>query len=101
LGFDALYISPFVENTDGGYHGYWAKNIYKINPHFGTEEDLKELVQVAHQKDILVIIDVVFNHVGYVPNGVDFSEIIPFNDEKRYYHEWCEITEEDWRTLNR
>lgn len=45
LGFDAIYISPFIENTEGGYHGYWAKNFYKVNPHFGTEEDLKELVR--------------------------------------------------------
>ena len=28
MGFDAIWISPIVENTDGGYHGYWAKNLY-------------------------------------------------------------------------
>ena len=44
LGFDAIYISPIVLNQHMGYHGYWAKNFYKINPHFGTEEDLKTLV---------------------------------------------------------
>jgi alpha-amylase len=47
LGFDSIYISPFVENTNGGYHGYWAKNIYKVNHHMGTENDLRELVRVA------------------------------------------------------
>lgn len=49
LGFDAIYISPFVENTEGGYHGYWAKNLYKVNPHFGTDTDLTELVNEAHR----------------------------------------------------
>ena len=44
LGFDAIYISPFVENIPLGYHGYWAKDFYKVNPHFGTEEDLKHLI---------------------------------------------------------
>ena len=70
LGFDALYISPFVENTEDGYHGYWAKNIYKVNPRFGTEADLKELVLEAHKKGVRVMVDVVFNHVGYIN---DFS----------------------------
>ena len=37
------------------------------------------------------MVDVVFNHVGYVPNGNDFSSITPFDDSK-YYHEPCDIT---------
>jgi alpha-amylase len=47
-----------------------------------------------------VMIDVVFNHVGYVPNGNDFSEIVPFN-KPHHYHEQCEITQSDWDTNNR
>jgi alpha-amylase len=42
---------------------------------------------------MFVMVDIVLNHVGYVPLGTDFSSIVPFNDPK-YYHEWCEI--EDW-----
>lgn len=99
LGFTALYISPFVENTKGGYHGYWVKDIYKVNPEFGSEEDLKSLIKKAHAENILVMVDVVFNHVGYVPKGNDFSGITPFNEHK-YYHEWCEITQEDFNTNN-
>jgi len=37
LGFDAIWISPVIDNTDGGYHGYWARNWQKINDHFGGE----------------------------------------------------------------
>ena len=96
LGFDAIYISPFVENTELGYHGYWAKDIYKVNPHFGTDEDLKALVLTSHSLGLKVMVDVVFNHVGYVPNGDDFSGIFPFNNQ-RHYHPWCEIVEEDWK----
>ena len=88
-----------MENTELGYHGYWAKNIYKVNPNFGTEQDLIAFVQAAHSRDIAVMIDVVFNHIGYVPNGKDFSEIVPFNDEK-FYHEWCEISDNDFKTNN-
>ena len=44
--------------------------------------------------------DVVFNHVGYVPNGNDFSGIVPFSSE-RYYHRPCDITDYDYKTNNR
>lgn len=71
MGFDAIWISPVVENYDKGYHGYWATNWEKINSHFGTEDELKSLVQAAHDKGIWVMVDVVANHVG--PVGDDFS----------------------------
>ncbi len=46
------------------------------------------------------MVDVVFNHVGYVPNGINFEEIVPFNEEK-YYHEQCDISEQDYNDDNR
>ena len=57
-GINAIWISPVVEQTDGGYHGYWAKNINAINSYFGSEDDLKQLVQKCHEKDIWVMVDV-------------------------------------------
>jgi alpha-amylase len=36
MGFDAIWISPVVENYTGGYHGYWAQNWDGINANFGT-----------------------------------------------------------------
>jgi alpha-amylase len=90
-----------VENTDLGYHGYWAKNIYRVNPHFGSEADLRRLVLEAHKRGVKVMVDVVFNHVGYVEGGNDFSEIVPFNSEKKHYHVACEINEKDWLEDNR
>lgn len=57
-GANAIWISPMVENTPGGFHGYWAKNIYKINPNFGSEEDLKNLISECHRRDIWVMLDV-------------------------------------------
>ena len=36
MGFNAIWISPVVENSDNGYHGYWAKDWESINPYFGT-----------------------------------------------------------------
>ena len=77
MGFDAIWISPVVDNLDKGYHGYWAKDWEKINSNFGSEEDLKSMVNAAHSKGMYVMVDVVANHVA--PVGDDFSQINPFN----------------------
>ena len=92
MGFDAIWISPIIENTEGSYHGYHFTNLYNLNYHFGSEDDFKELVKTCHSKDIWVMVDVVANHAG--PVGTDFGRINPFN-RAEHYHEWCEIN--NWR----
>ncbi|RMH38933.1 MAG: DUF3459 domain-containing protein [Deltaproteobacteria bacterium] len=69
LGVTALWISPVVKNVeeDAGfysYHGYWTYDFSRTNPHFGDLLKLRELVDVAHERGMLVILDVVTNHVG-------------------------------------
>ena len=103
MGFDAIWISPIFENSRDGYHGYWTTDFEKVNSHFGSEQDLANLVQEAHKRDILVMVDVVANHVSYLRNfnegsdgaevEEDFSMINPFNSED-HYHEPCVI--QDW-----
>jgi alpha-amylase len=84
MGFNAIWISPVIANNPGGYHGYWAQNLFEINPYFGTADQLKALVKACHDKDIWVMVDVVANHMG--PKvGNDFSDKVPFNDAS-YYH---------------
>ena len=92
MGFDAIWISPIIENTEGSYHGYHFTNLYNLNYHFGSEDDFKELVKTCHSKDIWVMVDVVANHAG--PVGTDFGRINPFN-KAEHYHDWCEIN--NWR----
>ena len=76
LGINAIWMTPVVEQIHGetdegtgvsyGYHGYWAKDWTKIDPNFGTKEDLKELVEIAHKNGIRVLLDAVINHTGPV-----------------------------------
>jgi len=76
LGVNAIWMTPIVEQIHGktdegtgvtyGYHGYWTKDWTKIDPNFGTKEDVKELVQLAHKKGIRVLLDAVINHTGPV-----------------------------------
>ena len=69
LGVTAIWISPVVLNVEedagvAGYHGYWTQDFERTNPHFGDIARLRELVDVMHQHDIKVIVDIVANHVG-------------------------------------
>ena len=91
MGFDAIWISPIVKNTEGSYHGYHLIDLYSLNPHFGTEQDFINFVTACHNKDIWVMLDVVANHVG--PIGTDYSQVNPFN-KAEHYHDYCDIT--DW-----
>lgn len=93
LGATAIWISPIVKNTDNGYHGYWAQDLYTINPNFGTEQDLVNLVTACHRLDIWVMVDVVGNHMG--PVGTDYSSIVPFNSTD-HYHDYCVIQQDDY-----
>ncbi len=74
LGVNALWMTPLVEqisgSTDEGtgmsypFHGYWARDWTAIDSRFGTEADVKEMVDAAHEAGIRVIFDVVANHIG-------------------------------------
>jgi glycosidase len=69
LGVTTLWISPVVKNVDedagiAGYHGYWTQDFKGVNPHFGDLAKLREMIQVLHDNDIKVILDIVANHVG-------------------------------------
>ena len=91
MGFNAIWISPIVENYAGSYHGYHLTNLYNFNTNFGTEDDFKNLITQCHNRDIWVMVDVVANHVG--PVGTDYSQVYPFNSAD-HYHDYCDIT--DW-----
>ena len=76
LGINAIWMTPIVEQIHGGtdegtgvtygFHGYWAKDWTKIDPNYGTKEDLHELVKEAHAKGIRIVLDAVVNHTGPV-----------------------------------
>lgn len=62
LGVDIIYISPIVESQSN--HRYDAADYEKVDPYAGNNEDLKKLCDKAHELDIKIILDAVFNHTG-------------------------------------
>ena len=76
LGVNAIWFSPVFEQIHGavdegtgntyGFHGYWIKDWTSLEPNFGTEEDLNELIETGHKHGIRILLDVIINHTGPV-----------------------------------
>lgn len=86
LGVDLIYMTPIFMSDSS--HKYDTIDYYKIDPSFGTEEDLKELVQKAHSMGIKVMLDAVFNHTS--PKFFAFDDVKK-NEEKSKYLDWYYI----------
>ncbi|MDZ7806688.1 MAG: alpha-amylase family glycosyl hydrolase [Gracilimonas sp.] len=78
IGVNTLWLSPITLNPEGayglwdrggvttkfsGYHGYWPISSSKLDYRFGTEDEFRKLLDVAHQNGMSVILDYVANHV--------------------------------------
>ncbi|WP_394841763.1 hypothetical protein LZC95_32390 [Pendulispora brunnea] len=77
LGTTAIWMGPIFKNravqgngtiagSSSGYHGYWTIDYTQVDPHFGTNEDLKRLVQGARERGIKVYFDIIVNHTADV-----------------------------------
>ncbi len=68
LGITAIWISPVFKQPDfeDNYHGYGIQNFLQIDPRIGTSEDLRELVETAHDHGLFVVMDIIVNHTGNV-----------------------------------
>ena len=80
LGTTAIWMAPIFKNrpvqgtgsnASAGYHGYWITDFTRVDPHFGTDDDLKALIAKAHAKGMKVFFDVITNHTADV---VDYRQ---------------------------
>ncbi len=62
LGADGIWLSPMMPSKS--YHKYNVRDYFSIDPEFGTLDDFDELIEKAHERGIVVIIDLVLNHSG-------------------------------------
>lgn len=70
MGVKTLWFMPLTpiaeKNRKGSLGSYYACSDYtSVNPEFGTLEDFKELVKLAHEMGMKVILDWVANHTGW------------------------------------
>lgn len=86
LGINTIYLTPIF--LAGSNHKYNTFDYMQIDPQFGTLDTLKELVKKAHDRDIKIILDAVFNH-----SGLEFKPFIDVVEkgEKSEYKDWFDI----------
>ncbi|HEY9907382.1 MAG TPA: alpha-amylase family glycosyl hydrolase, partial [Thermosynechococcaceae cyanobacterium] len=60
LGINAVYFTPIFQSASN--HRYHTHDYYQVDPMLGGNEAFKELLDAAHQRDIKVVLDGVFNH---------------------------------------
>lgn len=103
MGFTAIQISPVVHNIENdtivgdAYHGYYQDDLYALNEHFGTADELLKLSDELHSRDMYLLVDVVVNNMAQAfdntyPPPVDYALFDPFNSED-YFHTYCNVTE--------
>ncbi|MFJ6023030.1 alpha-amylase family glycosyl hydrolase [Brevundimonas sp. NPDC092305] len=75
LGVTAIWIAPIFQNKpvqgppgheSAAYHGYWITDFTRVDPHLGTNDDFRELIDAAHARGMKVYLDIVINHTADV-----------------------------------
>ncbi|MEA1944157.1 MAG: alpha-amylase family glycosyl hydrolase [Euryarchaeota archaeon] len=90
IGVTALWIGPIWRQRPDmeTYHGYGIQNFLDIDPRFGTRQDLRDLVDAAHDMDMYVLLDVIYNHSGnnwfYSDATRDAAETMPYRFQPPY-----------------
>ncbi len=77
LGVQGLWLSPIFESPS--YHKYDTTDYYKIDEAYGTEADLVELIELCHERNVKVILDLVINHTS--TSNVWFSKFASAHKE--------------------
>ncbi|MBR7743044.1 hypothetical protein KC207_07050 [Phycicoccus sp. BSK3Z-2] len=91
LGTTAIWMTPSFKNKpvqgeegteSAGYHGYWITDFTQIDPHLGTNEELKTLIDLAHERGIKVFFDIITNHTAdvldYPEDAYDADGQVPY-----------------------
>jgi len=76
MGISAIWLTPIMRNQalqgdSSGYHGYWILDFNEIDPHLGSNNDLKNFIDAAHKENIKVFFDIITNHTADVIKYVE------------------------------
>ena len=86
LGINGLYFCPIFKASSN--HKYDTIDYFDVDPDFGDKALFKKLVEEAHKRGIKVMLDAVFNHMGYY--SPQFQDVVK-NEEKSKYKDWFHI----------
>lgn len=86
LGCNVIYLTPIFKSISN--HKYDISDYYNVDPQFGSNEDLKRLVDLAHNKGIRIVLDAVFNHCS--DRMEQFQDVLLKGRKSRYF-DWFVI----------
>lgn len=90
LGIDGIWLMPITASDT--YHGYSVADYMTVNSDYGTEDDLKRLLDEAHSRDMKVIMDLVINHTSINHPWFQAAKSDE-NSEYRDYYRWVYKTD--------
>lgn len=83
LGYDAIQLMAIMEHAYYASFGYQVTSFFAVSSRYGTPEDLKELIDIAHSMGILVLLDVVHSHASKnVEDGLNMFD----GSDHQYFH---------------
>ncbi len=95
IGVSIIYLSPIFESSSN--HKYTTGDYKKIDPMFGDEEILKELIEKANKIGINIILDGVFSHTGadskYFNKFGNYDELGAYQSKDSKYSSWYTFNE--------
>ena len=94
LGIQGIWLSPIFSSPS--YHKYDTSDYYEVDWRFGTEEDLKELIDLCEQRNVKLILDLVINHTSTQhPWFQEFKQARMDGDTENPYYDYysCATTE--------
>lgn len=90
-GYNTIQLMAVMEHPYYGSFGYHVSNFFAPTSRFGTPEDLKSLINTAHDMGIAVVMDIVHSHavknVNEGLNEFDGSDHQYFHPGEKGYHE--------------
>lgn len=81
LGIDSIYLTPVFKSISN--HKYDISDYLEIDKDFGNSEDLKELVDNAHENGMHIVLDAVFNHCS--DEIAQFQDVLKKGKTSEYY----------------
>lgn len=94
LGVQGIWLSPIFQSPS--YHKYDARDYYSVDTQFGTEADLKELIELCHKRNVKIILDLAINHTSQRHEWfVKFKEARLNNDINSPYYDYYVCVTED------
>ncbi|MGH8637873.1 MAG: alpha-amylase family glycosyl hydrolase, partial [Burkholderiales bacterium] len=86
LGVTAIELMPVADFAGSRNWGYDGACLFAPSRVYGSPDELRALVDAAHEQEIAVILDVVYNHLG--PEGAYISQFHPEYMTNRYSTPW-------------